>query len=99
MKFARVIGRVTLSVVDPAYEGARFILCHPWHPARALEPARVPLPKASSLVAYDNLGASLGDLIGYSDGGEAAAPFEKPTGCDAYCAAILDRVSYQPPVS
>jgi microcompartment protein CcmK/EutM len=44
-------------------------------------------------VIYDNLGAGVGARIGFSEGGEAAAPFhpeKKPV--DAYCACILDSV-------
>ena len=41
---------------------------------------------------YDDLGAGVGSRIGFSEGGEAAAPFhpeKKPV--DAYCACILDQ--------
>ena len=48
------------------------------------------------LVVYDNLGAGLGHRVGFSEGGEAAAPFhpeKKPV--DAYCACILDQVEHR----
>jgi microcompartment protein CcmK/EutM len=46
------------------------------------------------VVAFDNLGAGPGDLIGLSEGREAANPFGKTkTPVDAYCACILDRLS------
>lgn len=99
MKFARIIGRVTLSVAEPAFEGGRFLLGMPSLPD---DPeARIPsVPgKGNSFVIYDNLGASEGDLIAYTDGGEAAAPFSEPTPCDAYNAAILDRVFWDPPLT
>jgi microcompartment protein CcmK/EutM len=97
MKMARIIGRVTLSVQDPSFGGARFVIGQPWHPTHGtvLPAAGEPLPKGNSLVIYDALGASPGDIIGYSDGGEAAAPFADDTPCDAYCCALLDQITYQ----
>lgn len=96
MKFARIIGRVTLSVADPSYKGGRFLLGMPCGPDTP-EPIRgQPLPKGNSLVIYDQLGATDADLVAYTDGGEAAAPFSEPTPCDAYNAAILDGVFYEP---
>jgi len=44
-------------------------------------------------VAWDDLGAGDGQIVAFSEGGEAAQPFrpqEKPI--DAYVAAIIDRL-------
>jgi ethanolamine utilization protein EutN len=50
--------------------------------------------RGEEVVAYDDLGAGLSDLIGLSEGREAANPFgKKKTPVDAYCACILDRIS------
>lgn len=95
MKFARVIGRVTLSVADPAFKGGRFLIGMPCAP----ETRPADTSRGNSLVIYDNLGASESDLIAYTDGGEAAAPFKDPTPCDAYNAAILDTVYWNPTVT
>lgn len=98
MKMAKVIGRVTLSRVDPSFVGARFLVALPAGPEDAPECSPLTaLPVGSSFVVYDNLGATTGDLIGYTDGGEAAAPFVDDTPCDAYNAAIIDRCHYHPP--
>ena len=46
------------------------------------------------LVIYDDLGAGAGSRIGFSEGAEAAQPFQpekKPV--DAYCACILDKLA------
>ena len=46
-------------------------------------------PDGEDVVIFDNLGAGVGARIGFSEGGEAAAPFhpeKKPV--DAYCACI-----------
>jgi ethanolamine utilization protein EutN len=48
---------------------------------------------AEPLVAWDDLGAGDGQLVAFSEGGEAAQPFrplDKPI--DAYVAALIDRL-------
>ena len=52
-------------------------------------------PMPESLVVFDELGAGKGDIIAISEGGEASAPFyPERVAVDAYCAAILDTISY-----
>ena len=91
MRIAEVIGRLTLSRVHPSIKGARFVITLPM-PLEALtedSPRR-----GEEVVAFDDLGAGPGDLIGLSEGREAANPFDKTkTPVDAYCACILDRLS------
>jgi len=96
VKFARIIGRVTLSVADPSYRGGRFLMGLPCTPDTDMPRRSQPLPKGNSFVLYDNHGATEGDLIAYTDGGEASAPFPEPTPCDAYNAAILDTINWTP---
>ena len=91
MRIAEVIGTVTLSRAHPSVVGFRWVLGVPFS-LKALE-AGAP-PDGEDLVIYDDLGAGNGSRIGFSEGGEAAAPFhpaKKPV--DAYSACILDRVS------
>lgn len=55
-------------------------------------------PQGDSLVAWDQLGAGNGSLIGLSEGPEASQPFRpdvKPV--DAYAAAILDHIDIEKP--
>jgi ethanolamine utilization protein EutN len=89
MRIAEVIGTVTLSRVHPTLVGARWILGVPY----SLRSLRDGLPPdGEDLVIFDSLGAGNGSRIGFSEGGEAAAPFHperKPV--DAYCACILDQ--------
>jgi ethanolamine utilization protein EutN len=91
MRIAEVIGTVTLSRVHPSMVGARWVIAVPC----SLKALRSGLPgDGEDVVIYDNLGAGCGSRIGFSEGGEAAAPFHperKPV--DAYCACILDQVS------
>ena len=100
MRFGQVIGRVTLSQYDPSFKGGRYLVVLPWLPPRGhhVVAPRDSLAKGNSLVVYDNLGAGVGDIIGYSESGEAAAAFAEPTPVDAYNCAILDSTSYNPPV-
>lgn len=92
MRIATVIGRVTLAVRHPRYKGERLLLVSPWNRAtlaghNQFDPA---------IVAYDELGAGIGQKVGVSEGREAACPFAQPTPVDAYCAAIVDEIFQQP---
>lgn len=90
MRIAEVIGNVTLSRVHPSMAGARWVLGVPFS-LKALRQDTA--PDGEDVVIFDNLGAGVGARIGFSEGGEAAAPFhpeKKPV--DAYCASILDTV-------
>jgi ethanolamine utilization protein EutN len=90
MRIAEVIGTVTLSRVHPSLAGARWVIGVPYS-LKALR-AGGP-PDGEDVVIFDNLGAGKGSRVGFSEGGEAAAPFhpeKKPV--DAYCACILDQV-------
>jgi microcompartment protein CcmK/EutM len=91
MRIAKVIGTVTLSRVHPSMLGARWLIAVPYS-LRALREQTE--PDGEDLVIYDNLGAGCGSRIGFTEGGEAAAPFypeKKPV--DAFCGCILDQVS------
>ena len=49
--------------------------------------------RGEEVIAYDDLGASPGALIGLSEGREAANPFGKvKTPIDAYCACLIDHI-------
>ena len=80
-----------------AYEGGIFLVVHPLTREQIKTGKLQPMPKGSSLIVYDKLGAREGDVIGYSESGEAAAAFETPTPVDAYNTAIIDALNYQPP--
>jgi carbon dioxide concentrating mechanism protein CcmL len=97
MRLGHVIGRVTLSQQDPAYTGGRFLVVAPMSREQFAGAPLVPLAKASSLVVFDNLGAGPGAIVGFVEGAEATAPFEKPMPIDAFNAAIVDAIHYHPP--
>ena len=94
MRIADVVGTVTLNSVHPSLVGACLKLVTPigWEQlaGRAAEPLE-------EIVVLDQLGAGIGSRIALSEGREAAMPFHpeiKPV--DAYNAAILDLLDYQP---
>jgi ethanolamine utilization protein EutN len=92
MRIAEVVGRVTLSRQLPSLKGGRFVLALPMPLAALLDDAR---ERGEEVIAYDRLGAGPGDLIGLSEGREAANPFGKDkTPVDAYCACLLDQLSF-----
>jgi ethanolamine utilization protein EutN len=91
MRIAKVIGTVTLSRAHPGVAGLRWVVGVPYS-FKALQEGSP--PDGEDLVIFDNLGAGYGQRIGFSEGGEAAAPFfpeKKPI--DAYCACLLDQIA------
>jgi ethanolamine utilization protein EutN len=91
MRIGEVIGNVTLTRVHPSLVGARWLIAVPFS-LKALKQGGG--PDGEDLVIYDDLGAGVGSRVGFSEGGEAAAPFypeKKPV--DAYCACILDQLN------
>lgn len=98
MRLGTVIGRVTLSKTIPQFKGGRWLVLSPFtreHFQHRHEPP-VGLSRDPSLVAYDSLGGGVGDTVGFSEGREAAMPFDQPTPVDALTVAIIDDVFYSP---
>ncbi len=90
MRIAEVIGTVTLSRVHPTLAGFRWIVGVPYSLA-ALEAEGH--GDGEDVVIFDNLSAGVGNKIGFSEGGEAAAPFlPEKRAVDAYCACIVDQI-------
>ena len=98
MRVAQVIGRVTLSIQDPSFKGGRWLMVNPLDAAQFNDAChKAPsLTSQFSLVAYDNMGAGDGDIVGIVEGAEATAPFDFPIPIDAITVAIFDSLSYQP---
>ena len=89
MRLGMTIGTVTLVEPHPTMRGGVLRLVVPL--------ATADLPRgdgpAEPLVAWDDLGAGDGQLVAFSEGGEAAQPFrpvDKPI--DAFIAALIDRL-------
>ena len=91
MRIGKVIGNVTLSQVHETLVGGTLKLVVPLTLAELAADA---VPQGESLVVWDDLGAGVGEMVCFSEGGEAVQPFKpnvKPV--DAYLAAILDNVN------
>ena len=101
MRVAQVIGRVTLSLQDPSFKGGRWLMVNPLDARQFNGACQVPpaLSAQQSLVAYDNIGAGEGDIVGIVEGAEATAPFDFPIPIDAITVAIFDSLSYEPPAA
>jgi carbon dioxide concentrating mechanism protein CcmL len=98
MRLGTVIGRVTLSKTIPSYKGGRFLVVSPFdrdHFQQGGTPIEG-LSKQPSLVVYDNIGAGVGETIGFIEGREAASPFDDPPPIDAINAALIDNIFYNP---
>ncbi len=91
MRVGKVVGRVCLQPVCEALVGGRFLIVEVQD---RFSLAGQPRRTREYLVAYDNLGATDGDMIAFTESREATMPFypEKRVPLDAYNAAILDRV-------
>jgi microcompartment protein CcmK/EutM len=94
MRIGKVIGKVTLSKHLDSLKGGRWLVVWPLNRQILSGQPRVP---EWSLVCYDNLGAGLGDTIGYVEGHEASLPFETDTPVDACNTMIVDSLNYTPP--
>ena len=98
MRLGTVIGRVTLSKAVDSYKGGRLLVVSPFdrdHFQQGSTPIEG-LSKQPSLVVYDDIGAGVGETIGFIEGREAASPFENPTPIDAINAALVDNIFYNP---
>ncbi|NBW85594.1 MAG: carbon dioxide concentrating mechanism protein CcmL [Planctomycetia bacterium] len=87
MRLGKTIGIVTLVEPHPTLRGATLRVVVP---LSAGDLGRGD-GNAEPLVAWDDLGAGDGQLVAFSEGGEAAQPFrpvDKPV--DAYIAALID---------
>jgi microcompartment protein CcmK/EutM len=90
MRIAEVIGRVTLSRSHPNLKAGRLVIVLPMTKEALVEGGD---GRGEEVVAFDDLGASPGALVGLSESREAANPFGKTkVPVDAYCALLLDRI-------
>ena len=92
MRTGDVIGKVTLCRCDEKLIGGRFLIIQPNDAASLRENKR---GDGEVVVAYEELGANIGDRVGFSEGREAAMPFHPDNvAIDAYLACLIDDVTY-----
>ncbi len=96
MRLGTVIGRITLSDMEPLYEGASLLIVQPLSREQFAGAPTVPLAKGSSVIVLDQLGAGQGSIIGFTEGAEATQPFTGDAPVDAYNACIVERIHYSP---
>ncbi|HSW45634.1 MAG TPA: EutN/CcmL family microcompartment protein [Phycisphaerae bacterium] len=92
-----MIGKVTLGVCDPKFIGSRLLIIQPHDPEtlRQVGAGKDVPGGGEPLVAWDELGAGLGERVGFSEGREAAMPFHPGrVAVDAYIGCLLDKVTY-----
>jgi len=97
MKPGKVIGTVTLGHRDSAFRGSRWVVISPMGSDELTGKNTSEVSAAFSLVAYDDLGAGVGDDVLYVEGAEAMQPFERPIPLDAITVALINTFKYQPP--
>jgi ethanolamine utilization protein EutN len=92
VRIGKVIGSVCLSPAREELVGGIFLIVEVQD---RFSLAHKPRKSRESLVVYDQLGASEGDLVAFAESREAAMPFypERRVPIDAYNAAILDHVN------
>ncbi|MDQ8188239.1 EutN/CcmL family microcompartment protein [Pelagicoccus sp. SDUM812002] len=93
MRFGKVIGRVVLGQTLESLTGARWLMVKPLSRAQFKDTGSNESSTDPALVVYDKLGAGLGDVVGFTEGGEAMLPLPRGTPVDAYCAMIVDRIN------
>lgn len=90
MRIAEIIGRVTLARPHPSLKPGTLLVALPV-PLEGLRDGAD--ARGEEVVAFDELGAGPGALVGLSEGREAANPFgSDKTPVDAYVACLFDRV-------
>src|SRR5204863_2722392 len=97
MRIGKVTGRVTLNRCYDTLVGGRFLIVEVQDRfSLSGKPRQTP----ESVVVYDHLGATDGDLIAFSESREACMPFypEKRVPIDGYNSAILDRATVTYPI-
>src|SRR5437763_6830296 len=92
MRIGKVSGRLTLNRAYETLVGGRFLIVDVQDRFSLSGKAR---KTSETVVVYDHLGATDGDLIAFSESREACMPFypEKRVPIDGYNSAILDRVA------
>jgi len=95
MRIGKVVGNVVLSRGYSSLMGGRFLMIEPEDRFALQNGER---RTSESLVAFDQLGAGIGDTVAFTESGEASAPFlpEKRVPIDALTTAILDEVYINP---
>lgn len=91
MRLGIVRGHLTLTPAIESYQGRTLVIVEPV----TMENLRAKNGKGGgkALIAIDELGAAEGQMVGFTEGREAANPFwPGSVPVDAYCALIVDTI-------
>lgn len=91
MRLGIVRGHLTLTPAVESYEGRTLVVVEPV----TMENLRAKNGQGGgkALIAIDELGAAEGQMVGFTEGREAANPFwPGSVPVDAYCALIVDTI-------
>jgi ethanolamine utilization protein EutN len=92
MRLGIVRGHVTLNLAVAAFKGKRLVMVEPVTMQHLC--AANGLGGGKALVAVDELGVGVGQMVAFTEGREAANPFWPDlVPVDAYCALIVDSVN------
>jgi microcompartment protein CcmK/EutM len=95
MRLGVVRGTVVLNTATPSLEGLRLVIVEPVTAARL---ATDTPGGGKCLIAADQLGAGVGQMVGFAEGRTAASPwYPNDIPVDAYCALIVENLNYSPP--
>jgi microcompartment protein CcmK/EutM len=95
MRLGVVRGTVTLNHALPSLMGVRLVILEPVTAERlaAGNPGG-----GKCLIAADQLGPGVGQMVGFAEGRTAASPwYPNDIPVDAYCCLIVENVEYSPP--
>ncbi len=93
VRVGQVIGTVTVNRSHPSLKGAVWKIVVPLSLDNLLARSAA---QAEELVVYDETSSHEDCRVAFSEGREAAQPFDEPKPVDAYVAAILDHIDVRP---
>ena len=95
MRMGIVRGHVTLNLAVPSFHGRRLVVIEPVTMENLR--AKKGMGGGKALIAVDELGAAIGQMVAFTEGREASNPFwPTPVPVDAYLALIVDTVDVKP---
>jgi microcompartment protein CcmK/EutM len=91
VRIGRVVGQITLNRSYHKMRGSRLLIVKPHTIEVVRDGAAEPL---ETIIVWDELSATDGDTVGFSEGREGACPFHPDkVPVDAYLSCILDAVN------
>ena len=91
MRIGRVVGQITLNRCTGEFKGARLMIVQP-HTMDVLRGRAK--TSDETVIVWDELSATDGDVVAFSEGREGAMPFvPDKVPVDAYLSCILDAVN------